>query len=174
MVTNFIQKFEDDKKQAREELIEATKDATKSVIDELKVELQNVGQSLKEFTDFKIETHERLGTVETDIKDIKSKLKAGLGTDDIEKVKAALLPELEASLGATFKSQLESSHKANLAKEVWEHDHCLIIHGNKADASQGSIKKFLMDEMKVSEEAFNKLKIKEIIKLGCDNQDSKN
>ena len=112
----------------KEELIEATTNATKSEIAGVKTELQNVGQSIKEFRDFKIETSTRLETVETDVKDIKDKLDQGLSPEDIEKVKAALLPDLQTSLGATFKTQIDTSHKAALAK-VWEHDHCLIIHG---------------------------------------------
>ena len=64
--------------------------------------------------------------------------------------------------------------KANLAKEVFEAEHGIIIHGirlNGADdeARKNFIKTFLKDDMKASIDTINKVRIKEVSRLGSDN-----
>ena len=112
-----------------------------------RVQMETFTVAVNDFKDFKGETHTRLSAVEANVEEIKTKLDNGIGPADIEKIKAALLPELKESFGADFKSQIDNSHKAKLAKEVWDHDHSMIIHGLRCDCSPDDINNFLEKEM---------------------------
>ena len=64
--------------------------------------------------------------------------------------------------------------KANLAKDVFEHEHGLIIHGLRCECSSeatkvASIKAFMKDKLKASDEIVSKIRIKDITRLGADN-----
>ena len=68
----------------------------------------------------------------------------------------------------------DGSWKANLAKEVFEHEHGVIIHGIRFDCTDENTKKkealaFLKNELKASEDLVKKVKIKEVVRLGADN-----
>ena len=60
--------------------------------------------------------------------------------------------------------------KANLAREVAEHEKGMMIFGHRVDETEddGEIKSFLKDEMKVPDSVVGKVKIKEIIRIGRD------
>ena len=81
----------------------------------------------------------------------KNKLAEGIGPADIEKIKAALLPDLKETFGADFKSDNDNSHKEKLAKEG--------IHGLKTtNCSETEIRTFLKDGMKVPEDYLQQVK----------------
>ena len=68
----------------------------------------------------------------------------------------------------------DGSWKANLAKEVFEHEHGVIVHGVRFDCTDDNTKKqgaitFLKNELKASDELMKKVKIKEVVRLGADN-----
>lgn len=137
--------------------------------DQQNTKIDLLTDSIKDFKDFKGETQTRLATVEGDIDEIKNKLAEGIGQADIEKI-AALLPDLKETFGADFKSQINNAHKAKLAKECWDHDHAMVIHGLKTtNCSETEIRTFLKDKMKVPEDYLEKVKIKDIFKLGRGN-----
>ena len=65
----------------------------------------------------------------------------------------------------------QSSWIATLSKDVFEHEHGLIIHGvslegNNDQTKKAFIKKFFKDELKASEELVNKVRIKDVCRLG--------
>ena len=80
-------------------------------------------------------THEGLVTLEEDVAHMKAKIDKGLSSEEIEKVKAALLPDLENTFCSKLASQIDKAHKIRLAQEVWEHEHGLIIHGLNANGT---------------------------------------
>ena len=64
--------------------------------------------------------------------------------------------------------------KASLAKDVFEAEHGIIIHGVKLigvndDVRKAFIKTFLKDVMKAPEDILNKVRVKEVTRLGNDN-----
>ena len=72
----------------------------------------------------------------------------------------------------------DNSWKANLAQEVFNHDHGLIIHGIRIESNDDASKKdaalkFIKDELKASEDTLNKVKIKEVVRLGSDSGSGK-
>ena len=72
----------------------------------------------------------------------------------------------------------DSSWKANLAKEVFDHEHGIIIHGVRIedqndDAKKGFIKNFIKTELKASEDLLKKIRIREVCRLGSDNGSGK-
>ena len=72
----------------------------------------------------------------------------------------------------------DSSWKANLAREVFDHDHGLVVHGIRIDgrddaARRNAVRKFVKEEMKASDDLLNRIKIKDVIRLGADNGEGK-
>ena len=68
----------------------------------------------------------------------------------------------------------DSAWKASLTKDVFEAEHGIIIHGVKLigandDARKLFVKTFLKEEMKASEDVLNKVRIKEVSRLGSEN-----
>ena len=68
----------------------------------------------------------------------------------------------------------DDTWKANLAKEVFDHEHGIVVHGVRFDckddnSKKESAKKFLKDELKASEDLVNRIRIKEVVRLGADN-----
>ena len=133
---------------------------------ELGDKMDKLTESVQEFKDYKVATDQRLSTVESDIAALKTQIDQGINEADIDKVKAALIPELEASLSAKFNHQFQSSHKEKLAKENFEHDHILLVYGFKKECTIEEATKFLRDEMKVPSDTLQKIKIREVIRLG--------
>ena len=60
--------------------------------------------------------------------------------------------------------------KANLAREVAEHEKGMMIFGHRVEDTDddGEVKAFLKNEMKVPEDVLGKVKIKDIIRIGRD------
>ena len=76
-----------------------------------------------------------------------------------------------------FNTTSDNAWKANLAKDVFLHDHGLVIHGFKLEgnddkARTDSIKHFFKTEMKADNDLLSKVRIKEVTRLGPDS-DSK-
>ena len=68
----------------------------------------------------------------------------------------------------------DSTWKASLAKDVFEAEHGIIIHGVKLlgvhdDDRKAFIKTFLQDDMKAPNDILNKVRIKEVTRLGTEN-----
>jgi hypothetical protein len=68
----------------------------------------------------------------------------------------------------------DDTWKANLAREVFDHEHGIVVHGVRFDckddnSKKESAKKFLKDDLKASEDLINRIRIKEVIRLGADN-----
>ena len=95
----------------------------------------------------------------------------------------SLLPYLDAVENSQDRAQVgstkaqasddfsQSSWIATLAKDVFEHEHGLIIHGvslegNNDQTKKAFIKQFCKDELKASEELVNKVRIKDVCRLG--------
>ena len=67
----------------------------------------------------------------------------------------------------------DSTWKANLAKDIFEHEHGLILHGIRLVGETDETKKtficnFFRNELKASDDLIRKTKIKEVIRLGSD------
>ena len=128
--------------------------------------LDGLSQEVKEFKDFKTAATQRFENVEKDLDEVKTRLDQGLSQEEIDRVKAAILPQIEASLTAKFSVGMESSHKLNLARDNFQHDHILIIHGFKKMGTIEEVRKFLKENMKIPEAEIDILKIKEVTRLG--------
>ena len=68
----------------------------------------------------------------------------------------------------------DDTWKANLAREVFEHEHGVIVHGVRFDFSNENtkveaVRKFLKESLKASEELVKKIRVKEVVRLGGDN-----
>ena len=67
----------------------------------------------------------------------------------------------------------DNAWKANLAKDVFLHEHGLVVHGlklqgNDDKARTDSIKHFFKNEMKADNDLLSKIRIKEVTRLGPD------
>ena len=76
-----------------------------------------------------------------------------------------------------FHTTSDNAWKANLAKDVFLHDHGLVIHGLKLEGKDDkaridNMKHFFKNEMKAENELLGKIRIKEVTRLGPDS-DSK-
>ena len=124
-------------------------------------------QSEKNTRDNKAETDARLKALEDKFENFeKSKNEAGasaLAETNIEDVVKNYVDNIS-----------DPAWKANLTKEVFEAEHGIIIHGIRLlgandEARRGFIKTFLKDDMKAPEDIINKVRIKEVTRLGSDN-----
>ena len=124
-------------------------------------------QSEKNTRDNKAETDARLKALEDKFENFeKSKNETGasaLAETNIEDVVKNYVDNVS-----------DPAWKANLAKEVFEAEHSIIIHGLRLlgandEARRGFIKTFLKDDMKAPEDIINKVRIKEVTRLGSDN-----
>ena len=71
----------------------------------------------------------------------------------------------------------DTAWKANLAKDIFLHEHGLVVHGFKLEGNDDKarvdgIKNFLRNEMKATDDILSKVRIKEVTRLGAEN-DSK-
>ena len=68
----------------------------------------------------------------------------------------------------------DDNWKAALSRDVFEHDHGIVVHGFRLQGADSQSKisaatRFLTQELKASTELVNKVKIKEVVVLGSDN-----
>ena len=143
---------------------------TKKDINDLNVKIDNLTKIQEKSTDTakaeKEAIYERFEALENKMNEIeKSKTSAPVATDR-EAIE-------EAVKGYVDKSS-EGSWKANLAKEVFEHEHGVIVHGIRFDCTDDNTKRkdalaFLKNDLKASEELVKKVKVKEVVRLGADN-----
>ena len=69
----------------------------------------------------------------------------------------------------------ETAWKASLAKDVFVHEHGLVVHGIKLEGTDDKTRaeffsKFLKTEMKVPDDTIVKIRIKEVTRLGAENE----
>ena len=80
---------------------------------------------------------------------------------------------IQAAVKTYVDNSTESTWKANLAREVLEHEHGIVIHGyrlsgNSDQEKRESAVRFLKDELKASSDLINKIRIREVTRLGSD------
>lgn len=78
----------------------------------------------------------------------------------------------------TNQAKSDSSWKAYLAREIFEAEHSLIVHGFKLAESGDKervdrMKKFLSEKMKASDDILSKIKIREVCRLGAEIRNGK-
>ena len=98
--------------------------------------------------------------------------------DDMERKAPTVASTDKGTIEEVVKGFVDKSSdgnwKANLAKEVFEHEHGVIVHGFRFDCTNDNTKLqaalgFIKNELKASDEIVNKVKVKEVIRLGADN-----
>ena len=116
--------------------------------------------------EFKDETNARMKAIEDRFEELEKKqIETPVNKVDIEEVVKSYvgsIPSPEPDL---------STWKANLAKDVAEHEHCLIVHGvtlsgNSFEDKRNVIKKFMKDDLKASEDLISRVRIKDVVRLG--------
>ena len=125
-------------------------------------------KAAKDTLEFKETTDDRIKSLEDNLVHLKTSLsKSG---------QANVHPEaLENAVKHYVDNSSVASWKANLAKDVFEHEHGIVIHGLRLTgandlAKRDAIKAFLKDKMKASDDLINKIRIKEVARLGADNE----
>ena len=81
---------------------------------------------------------------------------------------------IEDAVKSYVDNSSDDTWKANLAREVFEHEHGVIVHGVRFDCSSENskleaVKKFLKESLKASEDLIRKVRVKEVVRLGGDN-----
>ena len=107
-------------------------------------------------------SEERLGKVEDGLEDLKATMH-----QKFEQEKDNLASEVAKKLS----KQINVAWKANLARDVTEHEKGMMIFGyrlSNEDDDIEQIKRFLKSEMKVPDAVLGKLHIKEVIRIGKD------
>ena len=185
-------------KESREETIQILKTDNKADIEELKkqskadmLELQAVfAKTLaEEQAKAKVELNEKFGTVQNQLESLVKSQKLSVKTVTENKAESdarikALEDKLEnfqSSVQATPSTSTslenppsDSTWKANLVREVFEHEHGLIIHGLRLECSsdttkQSSIRNFFKSKLNAPDDMLSKLRIKDVCRLGSDN-----
>ena len=80
---------------------------------------------------------------------------------------------LESAVKNYVDHSSDSSWKANLAQEVFNHDHGIVVHGYRFigsddNAKKNSVIKFLKEELKASKDMLARVKVREVVRLGAD------
>ena len=133
----------------------------------IQTQLATISQSLKQTEENKAETDARLKSLEERFDRFENAKNEGGNDINIEDTVKNVVGNLS-----------DSTWKANLVKEVFEAEHGIIIHGVRMhdandDARKAFIKTFLHDDMKASTDILNKVRIKEVSRLGSDNTAAK-
>ena len=92
--------------------------------------------------------------------------KPGPSSDENQAIEVAVKKYVDNSVDSTW--------KASLAREVFEHDHGIIVHGYRLNGTEEEAKVtsamlFLTQELKAPTDLLNKVNLKEVIRLGNDN-----
>ena len=129
---------------------------------------QSQDETSKALTEHKKETNDKIKVLEEKIEKLEHRKEASIPMDE-----EAIQDVVKQFVGSSSTSS-DSSWKANLAKEVFEHEHGIIIHGLRLegkndDAKKVFMKNFFKTELKASDELVNKVRIKEVCRLGSDN-----
>ena len=154
------------------ELKEAQENATK----ELKVEIGTVQGKIEQLSEKqektsneikkdREETDARFKTLEAQVASLETRQHASHSNVDKDSIQAVVQDYVDNSS--------DNSWKANLAQEVFNHDHGLVVHGIRVEGTDDATKKaaaikFIREELKASEDTLSKVKIKEVIRLGTD------
>ena len=171
LTENLLERFIAAQDKNSKEMKEAQEIATK----ELKTEIGTVRGKLEQLTE---QQEKSAAETKKDREEVDARFKI------LEEQMASLQSQSHVqhsvdqdSLQSVVKNYVDSSSentwKANLAQEVFNHDHGLIVHGIRVegidDASKkASAIKFIKEELKASEDTLAKIKIKEVIRLGTD------
>ena len=129
---------------------------------------QSQDETSKALTEHKKETDDKIKSLEEKIEKLEQRKEASIPVDE-----EAIQDVVKQFVGSSSTSS-DSSWKANLAKDVFEHEHGIIIHGLRLegkndDAKKVFMKNFFKTELKASDELVNKVRIKEVCRLGSDN-----
>ena len=123
-------------------------------------------QSAKTALKNKAETDARLKTLEDIVKNLKNTKTEASSTCFVRN-------SLQDAAQNYSDSNSDSSWKVTLAKDMFEHEHGLIIHGVRLEghneqSKRAFIKKFLKDSLKASEDVVDKARMKDVSRLGTD------
>ena len=94
----------------------------------------------------------------------------------LEKLESSHAPESSNPPSPNFLNpSSDTTWKANLAKDVFIHDHGIIIHGIKLEGNDDTsranhIKDFFKNEMKAPNDLLTKIRIKEVTRLGQESE----
>ena len=114
-------------------------------------------------------TDQRLDNLEKKIQELQRNVGVVTSTDN-DVIKNAVKEYVDNSS--------EDTWKANLSREVFEHEHGVVVHGlriagNEENTKVNAVKLFLKQELKASDELINKVRIRDVIKLGSDSGEGK-
>ena len=161
--------------------LDAQATSSRSLCQELKQELRGEIGGIKDKLDSLHEKHETLASeAKKDKENSDSRIKAL--EEKMEELqnqnKGHNIEEEGNSIQAAVQNYVdnasESSWKAHLAHEVFNHDHGLVVHGVRMDAKnevtrREAARKFIQEELKAPEDIMNRIKIKDVVRLGADN-----
>ena len=119
----------------------------KQNIVEISKDLSSLKDSVTQVQVDKVVTNNRLDAMEKDMKELRDEMSSNK--------KEAVLP----------------GWKATLARDVWEHEHGLMIFGIKIEDKEVGVRNFLKEKLKIPDP--EKFKIREVITLGKTNDQGK-
>ena len=128
----------------------------------------------KALADYKKESDDKIKALEEKFETLEQKTKEGSSNQLDENAIQDVVKQFVENSSSTP----DSSWKANLAKEVFEHEHGIIIHGVRIengndDTKKVFIKNFFRSELKASEDMIKKLRIRDVCRLGSDSGSGK-
>ena len=165
--------------------LDAQTESTKAICEDIKQEIKADIKGIKEKLDSlddkqetlaveakkdKEENETRFKALEEKMEELQSQKKVHYSEDNENSIQIAVQKYVD--------NGSDNSWKANLAREVFDHDHGLVVHGYRIDAKDDvtrreAAKKFIEGELKASQDILNRIKIKDVVRLGADNGQGK-
>ena len=189
-------------KESREETIQLLKNDNKADIEDLKKQSKDDMENLQKYfaktlaeeqAKAKVELNETFGSIQTQLQSIVKSQELSVKTvtenkaetdarikaleDKFENFQSTVTVPSSSSQGPENPPS-DSTWKANLAREVFDHEHGLIIHGLRLEGSndatkQNFIRNFLKSKLNAPDDMLNKVRIKDVCRLGSDNGSGK-
>ena len=170
MNEDLIKRFLDAQAVSSKALCEEIKNEIKADIGSIKVKIDSMSDKQEAFAEEvkkdKEKAESRFEELEKKMEELQNQKNVSNRVTDEDSIQTAVQNYVETAS--------DSSWKANLAREVFEHEHGLVVHGVRIDAKDDTTrkeaaKKFIKEDLKASEEIMNRIKIREVVRLGSDN-----
>ena len=172
MNQSLMQKFQESQNAANQSLllqITSKLDKHTEENSSIKTEIGQIADKLDTLTQSQIQEKktidDRFKALENKYEELNNRLLQSTASTDNVTIEEAVRNYVDNSNEGTW--------KANLSREVFEHEHGLVIHGFRLlglsdQEKKESAMKFLREELKASSDLLSKIRIREVTRLGSD------
>ena len=171
MNEDLIKRFLDAQAASSKALCEEIKNEIKVDIGSIRVKIDSMSDKQDALADEvkkdKDRTETRFKTLEEKMEEPQNQNSVSNRVTDEHTIQTAVQNYVDTASDSSWKA-------SNLAREVFEHKHGLVVRGVRIDAKDDTtrkeaVKKFIKEDLKASEDLMNRIKIKEVVRLGTDN-----